>query len=300
MDPRTPSSPTSLDALASFARVAHHRSFSAAARELGVTASALSHSVAQLESGLQLRLLHRTTRSVTPTEAGQLLLARLAPALSDMRLALQEARDMGASPTGTLRLNVPRHAARTVLAPVLAAFHKRCPQVELEIVTDDRLVDIVRDGFDAGIRFGESLAADMVALPLKPVPRFVVVGTPDYLARHGRPTIPEDLKQHTCINRRFPRGSLYRWEFSKKGRSLDVQVAGPVILDDDVMILQAALAGLGLAYVYDDMVVDALARGTLECVLQDWCPLTEGFYLYYPSRKHLPAALRVLIELLRG
>lgn len=296
-----PHDPTgaSLDALAAFAQVASHRSFSAAARVLGVTPSALSHSVAQLEASLQLRLLHRTTRSVTPTDVGQALLERLSPALCDMRQALQDARDMGATPTGRLRLNVPRQAARIVLAPVLADFHARCPLVELDIVTDDRLVDIVEGGFDAGIRFGESLAPGMVALPLAPVPRFIVVGTPAYLSEHGRPKVPQDLQAHACINRRFPGGSLYRWEFSRDGRKIEVQVPGPLTLDDDVMIVQAALAGIGLAYVYEDMVSDALSRGTLECVLSDWCPPTEGFFLYYPSRRHQSPALKTLIELLR-
>ncbi|MBF5004530.1 LysR family transcriptional regulator [Diaphorobacter caeni] len=296
--PASPAVNTSLDALAAFAKVAQHRSFSAAARELGVTPSALSHSIAQLEANMQLRLLHRTTRSVTPTDAGQLLLERLTPALADMQLALQDARDMGATPSGRLRLNVPRQAARIVLAPVLAAFHERCPLVELDIATDDRLLDIVEGGFDAGIRFGESLANGMVALPLAPVPRFVVVGTPAYLAAHGRPSTPEDLTAHRCINRRFPSGALYRWEFSRDGRRIDVQTRGPLTLDDDVMIVEAALAGVGLAYVYEDMVNDAISSGALECVLSEWCPPTEGFHLYYPGRRHQSPALRVLIELL--
>ncbi|QNP48729.1 LysR family transcriptional regulator [Diaphorobacter aerolatus] len=297
---RSGSQSPSLDALAAFAKVAQHRSFSAAARELGVTASALSHGLTQLEATLQLRLLHRTTRSVTPTEAGQVLLERLSPAIGDMHLALQEARSMGAAPTGKLRLNVPRQAARIVLAPVLAAFHEQCPEVELEIATDDRLVDIVQGGFDAGIRFGERLADGMIALPLQPVPRFIVVGTPAYFARSGKPELPEDLKSHACINRSFSGGATYHWEFSKQGRRLEVQVNGPLRLDDDVMIVQAALAGVGLAYVYEDMVSKALADGRLECALADWCPPTEGFYLYYPSRRHLPPALRALMALLQA
>ena len=289
---------TSFDALAAFARVAECRSFSEAARQLGVTPSALSHKMRLLETSLNLRLLQRTTRSVTPTEAGQLLLDRLSPALQDMRQTLQDVRSMGDSPTGKLRLNVPRQAARLLLAPLLGAFHARCPKVELEIVTDDRLVDIVRDGFDAGIRFGERLANDMVALPLKPVPRFLVVGTPAYFAQHGIPQTPEDLRTHRCINRRFSGGKAYQWEFAKQGRALEVQVQGPLLLDDDAMILHAALAGIGLAYMYDAMVAEAVARGQLQCALEDWCPPTEGFYLYYPSRHHVPTALRVLMELL--
>ncbi len=291
---------TSFDALAAFARVAECRSFSEAARQLGVTPSALSHSLRQLEATLNLRLLHRTTRSVSPTEAGQMLLDRLTPALQDMRQTLHDVQSMGESPSGKLRLNVPRHTARMVLAPVLGAFHARCPNVELEIVTEDRMVDIVRDGFDAGIRFGERLANDMVAMPIRPVPRFLVVGTPGYFEKHGVPKTPEDLKSHLCINRRFSSGARYAWEFEKKGRALEVQVQGPLALDDDIVIMQAALAGIGLAYLYDSIVSNALASGALKCVLADWCPPTEGFYLYYPSRHHVPTALRILIELLQA
>ena len=229
---------TSFDALAAFARVAECRSFSEAARQLGVTPSALSHSLRQLEATLNLRLLHRTTRSVSPTEAGQMLLDRLTPALQDMRQTLHDVQSMGESPSGKLRLNVPRHTARMVLAPVLGAFHARCPNVELEIVTEDRMVDIVRDGFDAGIRFGERLANDMVAMPIRPVPRFLVVGTPGYFEKHGVPKTPEDLKSHLCINRRFSSGARYAWEFEKKGRALEVQVQGPLALDDDIVIIK--------------------------------------------------------------
>ena len=229
---------TSFDALAAFARVAECRSFSAAARQLGVSPSPLSHSLRQLEATLNLRLLHRTTRSVSPTEAGQMLLDRLTPALQDMRQTLHDVQSMGESPSGKLRLNVPRHTARMVLAPVLGAFHARCPNVELEIVTEDRMVDIVRDGFDAGIRFGERLANDMVAMPIRPVPRFLVVGTPGYFEKHGVPKTPEDLKSHLCINRRFSSGARYAWEFEKKGRALEVQVQGPLALDDDIVIIK--------------------------------------------------------------
>lgn len=290
----------SLDALAAFVRVAQLCSFSKAARQLGVTPSALSHSLRQVEEVLGTRLLNRTTRSVTPTDAGQLLLQRLPPALQDIQGALREVRELGGTPSGTLRLNVPRQAARLVLAPLLAAFHARCPKVLLEIVTDDRMVDIVRDGFDAGIRFGGRVAADMVALPLRPAPRFLVVATPAYLDLHGRPKHPRDLAAHACINRRFPGSAPYAWEFAKKGQSMEVPVNGPLTLDDDQLVLQAALDGMGLAYVYDGMVGEALSSGRLECVLQDWCPQTEGFYLYYSSRRHVPAALRELIRLLQA
>lgn len=290
----------SLDALAAFARVARLRSFSAAARELGVTASALSHSLRQLETRLGVRLLNRTTRSVTPTEAGGQLLSRLEPSLAGVETALQALRDLGGAPRGRLRLNVPRLAGRWVLAPLLGAFHARCPEVELEIVTDDGFVDIVAEGFDAGIRFGESLAGDMISVPLAPVPRFVVVGSPAYFAGHGRPRLPRDLRQHACINRRFPGGARYAWEFARGGKTLKVTVAGPMTLDDDGLIVAAACGSVGLGYVYEASAAAALAAGRLEAVLGDWCPPSEGLCLYYPGRRLLPPALRELIALLRS
>jgi DNA-binding transcriptional LysR family regulator len=212
--------------------------------------------------------------------------------------ALRMARDEGESPSGTLRLNVPRAAARNVLAPVLAPFHARCPRVQLEVVCQDGLVDIVAQGFDAGIRFGASLAQDMVAVPIAPAQRFVVVAAPAYLRARGRPRRPEDLHAHDCIGLRFPSGVRYAWEFVRKGQAVQVQTQGPLVVDEEALALAAARDGLGLAYVYEQQARHLLAGGALQSVLDDWCPPAEHFFLYYPSRRHVPAALRVLIELL--
>ncbi len=292
------SAPPSLDALAQFACVAKCRSFTQAARQLGLSPSALSHSMRELEARLGLRLLHRSTRSVSPTDAGLRLLTQLAPALVEVEQAVRVARDEGETPNGVLRLNVPRAAATLVLSPVLPEFHARCPQVQLEIVCQDGLVDIVAQGFDAGVRFGEQLAQDMIAVALQPAQGFAVVAAPQYLAQHGAPQHPRDVQQHDCINRRFPSGVHYDWEFERRGQALQVRTQGPLTLDDERLILDAACAGLGLAYVYEQQALSALAQGQLQRVLVDWCPPAEHFYLYHPSRRHVPVALRTLIELL--
>ena len=266
---------------------------------MGLTASALSHSLRQLEASLGVRLLNRSTRSVTPTDAGQRLLDELTPALGALDAAVQAARDASEAPHGVLRLNVPRQAARAVLAPVLPAFQARCPQVQLQVVTNDGLVDIVAEGFDAGIRFGESLAQDMVATPVGPPQRFVLVATPAYLAAQGKPKQPADLATHRCIGRRFPSGAVYAWEFAKRGRTVRVNLPTTLLLDDEFMETQACLASLGLAYLYAHSAAPHLASGALQAVLGDWMPPAEHFHLYHPSRRHVPAALRVLIELLK-
>ncbi|MFC5476350.1 LysR family transcriptional regulator [Paraherbaspirillum soli] len=288
---------TELDA---FACVARHRNFNKAALERGVSASALSHAMRKLETRLGVRLLNRTTRSVTPTEAGEQLLASLRPALRDIDKALDEVNRFRDTPRGTLRLNVPRPAARLLLAPLFGRFLAAYPQVRLEVVTDDGLVDIVAAGFDAGIRFGESLARDMIALPLGPALRFIVVAAPAYAAAHGLPQRPQELKEHACIGRRFPSGAVYAWEFAKDGETLALQVDGPLLLDDDELMIRAALDGVGLSYVYEVQAQELIAQGRLLRVLDDWCPPMPGFYLYYPSRQQMPTTLRVLIDMLRG
>ncbi|AIY43925.1 Transcriptional regulator [Collimonas arenae] len=288
---------TELDA---FASVARHRSFTKAALECGVSASALSHAMRTLESRLGVRLLNRTTRSVTPTEAGEQLLTRLGPALREIGEALDQVNQFRDTPRGTLRLNVPRTAARWLLAPVFARFLAAYPEIRLEVVTDDSLVDIVAQGFDAGIRFGETLARDMIALPMGPPLRLIVVCSPLYAARRGLPRHPQDLKQHACIGRRFPSGALYAWEFAKDGEALAVAVDGPLLLDDDELMLGAALDGIGLSYLYEEQAREWLAQGRLVRALDDWCPPMPGFFLYYPSRRQLPTALRLFIEMLRA
>lgn len=285
--------------LDAFAAVARHRSFRKAAAERGISASALSHALRGLEERLGVRLLNRTTRSVTPTEAGQRLLARLDPALREVAEALAELNALHAEPVGRLRLNVPRPAARLVLAPLLPRFVAAYPRVRIDVVTDDGLVDIVKDGFDAGIRFGESLAGDMVAVPIEPPQRFVCVAAPDYLATQGIPQTPRELLAHACIGRRFPSGNVYAWEFQREGQPLRVDVEGPLSFDDDLPMIQAARAGAGIAYVYEALVVDDLAEGRLALVLDAWKPPPSRFFLYYPGRRHLPAALRALVDFIR-
>jgi len=285
--------------LEAFAAVARHRSFRKAAAERGVSASALSHALRSLEERLCVRLLHRTTRSVTPTEAGQRLLARLNPALREVAGALADVTALQTEPAGTLRLNAPRPAARLLLAPLLAGFVAAHPRIQVEIVTDDSLTDIVGDGFDAGVRFGESLAGDMVAVPIGPPQRFVCVAAPSYLAVQGAPQVPHELLSHACIGRRFPSGNHYAWEFQAGGEPLDIEVTGPLVFDDDILMIQAAHDGAGIAYVYEAMVREDLAAGRLVAVLGAWAALPSRFFLYYSGRRHLPSALRAFVEFIR-
>lgn len=285
--------------LDAFAAVARHRSFRKAAAERGVSASALSHAMRSLEERLGMRLLHRTTRSVTPTEAGQRLLERLDPALREVADALADLTALQAEPSGTLRLNVPRPAARLVLAPMLAGFVAKYSRVQVDVVTDDGLADIVGDGFDAGIRFGESLAGDMVAVPVGPPHRFACVAAPVYLALCGTPQTPRELLGHACIGRRFPSGKRYAWEFQANGEPLTIEVSGPLMFDDDGPMIQAACDGAGVAYVYEAMVRDDLAAGRLETILAGYAAPPGRFFLYYSGRRHLPAALRALVDFIR-
>ena len=288
-----------LNDLQAFAAVARTRSFRGAAAELGVSASALSHALRGLEARLGVRLLNRTTRSVAPTEAGQRLLERLAPALRDIRGALDEVNAFRDSPIGTLRINAPRPACELVLAPLVARFLAEHPGMRVELVADDRIVDIVALGFDAGVRFGESLQQDMIAVPLGPAQHFVVVASPAYLAARGTPASPHDLAAHSCVRVRFPDGSYYRWQFQRGPERVEVEVDGRVATDDMRMILAAAEQGLGLAYIYAQYAEPALAAGRLVTVLDDWRPPEPGFFLYYPSHRLPPAGLRAFIELAR-
>lgn len=289
-----------LNELYAFACVARHRSFRAAAQELGVSASALSHSLRQLEARLQVRLLHRTTRSVTATEAGEALLALLVPALGQIDSALEAVNDFRAQPQGLLRLNVPRTAAYLLLMPLLPGFLQRYPGIQLDLVCDDTLVDIVSAGFDAGMRFGETLAADMVAVPVGPPMRFAVIASPGYLAQHGTPQHPAALAQHAGIRQRFGNGQLYAWELAKNGEALTVQPQGQLTLGEQALMVEAAAAGLGIAMVFEGYAAAALADGRVTRILADWCPAMPGLYLYYPSGRHLPQAMRLWIDYLKA
>jgi len=289
-----------LSELDAFAAVARHRSFRKAADERGVSASALSHAMRALEARLGVRLLNRTTRSVTPTEAGHQLLATLAPTLQHVADALAQLTSLQDVPAGKLRLNVARPAARAVFAKVLGPFVARYPRIQLELVTDDGLTDIVSGGFDAGVRFGESLAGDMIAVPVGPPQSFVTVAAPTYLAAKSIVQAPRDLLDHACIARRFPSGKLYTWEYQAEGQPIRLSVTGPLVLEDDGLMIQAAKDGAGIAYVYEELARDDLRNGHLTELLAPWKAPPSRFFLYYPSRRHVPPALKALIEFIRA
>ncbi len=289
-----------LSELDAFAAVARHRSFRKAADERGVSASALSHAMRALEARLGIRLLNRTTRSVTPTEAGQQLLATLVPTLHQVADVLAQLTSMQEVPAGKLRLNVARPAARIVLAKVLAPFVARYPRIQLDLITDDGLIDIVNGGFDAGVRFGESLAGDMIAVPVGAPQSFVTVASDAYLAEKGIAHAPRDLLEHACIARRFPSGKLYAWEYQAGGQPIRLSVTGPLILEDDALMIQAAKDGAGIAYVYEALARDEIRHGHLREILQEWKTPPSRFFLYYPSRRHVPPALNALIEFIRA
>lgn len=286
--------------LAAFVAVADAMSFTRAAAKLGLSASALSHAIRALEARLGLRLLARTTRSVRPTEAGEQLLQTLRPAFGDIEARLAALGELRDKPSGTVRVTTSRQAANTVLWPVLPRFVNAHPDVQVEITIDDGFTDIVANRYDAGIRFGEKVEKDMIAVRVGPDIRFAVVAAPVYFAAHAAPDSPHALAGHRCINYRLATaGGIYAWPFENKGRALQVRVEGPLIFNDGDMILAAALAGLGLACVYEDQVLEHLAKGRLVRVLTDWCPVFPGFHLYHPSRRQTPPALAALISALR-
>lgn len=287
-----------LSDLTAFAEVAERRSFAQAAAALDVSASAVSHAVRALETRLGVRLLNRTTRSVAPTEAGAHLLERIRPALLDIDAALEAVNDWRERPAGVLRLNAPR-VVRSILAPVAARYLAAFPEMRLEIEYEDRLVDIVADGFDAGVRFGERLERDMIAVRIGGPLRYACLASPAYLAARGVPRHPTDLARHACIRRRFATGRYYRWEFDRDGEEIEVEVDGPLSTNDDLTGLHAAAAGAGITLVLAGGAEPWLADGRLVPVLEDWCTPFPGPYLYYPSRRHVPAGLRAFIELAR-
>ena len=286
--------------LLSFMVVARERSFTRAAAQLGVSQSALSHAMRNLEARLEVRLLTRTTRSVAPTEAGEQLFMRLSPHLLEIEQELTALRDTRDRPAGNIRLTAGEHAMSAVLWPVLKPFMAQYPDINVEVTLDDGLTDIVDGRFDAGVRLGEQVAKDMIAVRIAPDMRMAVVGSAEYLQRFGIPKTPEQLDQHRCINMRLPtRGGLYAWEFERDGRELRVRVDGQLILNSLPQRIDAAENGLGLAYVPQDAVQDALAKGRLVGVLEAWCPAFTGYHLYYPSRRQHTTAFALLIAALR-
>lgn len=286
--------------LSPFLALARHRSFRKAADEIGCTPSALSHALKALEARLDLRLFNRTTRSVALTEAGERLLARVAPAFRDIDDALDDLNTLRGAPVGRLRFNAASTSARMVLLPMVARFLAAYPGISVEVVIDNDLVDMVSEGFDAGIRFGEVIAQDMIAVPIGPRQRSAIVGVPSIFERHRVPTAPEHLRELPCIGLRFGSGRLYEWEFERGGIEIGVAVTGPLVVGDQDMMVEAALLGAGVAYAFEGQVLELVAQGRLVRVLEDWCPYYGGFYLYYPSRRHMSAALRAFVDFVRS
>jgi DNA-binding transcriptional LysR family regulator len=286
--------------LQSFVVVERERSFTKAAAKLGVSQSALSHTMRELEERLGLRLLTRTTRSVAPTEAGERLLRTLAPRLEEIEAELVSLSDLRGKPAGTIRITAGEHAAQTVLWPKLAKLLPRYPDIKVELTVDYGLRDIVTERYDAGVRSGEQIAKDMIAVRVGPDLRMAVVGAPSYFAQRRRPKVPQDLTAHICINLRLPTyGSVYAWEFEKGGRELNVHVDGQLTFNNLGLRIEAALAGCGLAYLPEDQVRAHIAESRLVRVLVDWCPFYTGYHIYYPSRRHPSAAFAMLVEALR-
>lgn len=291
---------TNLNDLAGFLAVANERSFTRAAARLGVSQSALSHTIRDLEERLGVRLLTRTTRSVAPTQAGERLLHTLGPRFREIDAELAALRELQEKPAGTIRITATEYAVDTLLWPKLAKFLAKYPDITVEISVDSGLTDIVAQRFDAGVRIGEQVAKDMIAVRIGPDERMAVVGAPSYFRKQPAPKRPQELIDHTCINLRLPTlGGLYAWEFEKGARELKVRVEGQIIFNSTYQTLDAALAGFGLAYVPENLARPHLARGRLKRVLEDWCPPFSGYHLYYPSRRQPAPAFALLVDALR-
>jgi DNA-binding transcriptional LysR family regulator len=289
-----------LDDLLAFVAVGRERSFTKAAAKLGVSQSALSHTIRELEARLGIRLLTRTTRSVSPTEAGERLLHTVGPRFEEIEAELAVLGELREKPAGTIRITATDYAADTILWPKLAKFLRDYPDIKVEITIDYGLIDIVAQRFDAGVRAGEQVAKDMIAVRIGPDIRMAVVGAPSYFRKRSEPKKPQDLIGHNCINLRLPtHGGLYAWEFEKGDRELKVRVEGQLVFNGTFQMLNAALSGFGLAYVPEDLVQPHLAKGRLKRVLEDWCPPYSGYHLYYPSRRQPSAAFALLVDALR-
>ncbi|KQT86849.1 LysR family transcriptional regulator [Aurantimonas sp. Leaf443] len=291
---------TELPDLTAFVVIAEEQNFTRAAAKLGISQSALSHAVRRLETGLGVRLLTRTTRSVVPTQAGDKLLATLVPALASINAELASIGELREKPAGSIRITTTELAANTILVPALAKLLPEYPGINVEISIDNGLTDIVTERFDAGVRIGEALAHDMIATRIGPDLRMAVVGAPSYFATRDRPETPQDLALHQCLNLRLETsGGFYAWEFEKDGRELRVRVEGQLAMNNASALLNASMAGLGLACMLEDQVAGAVAEGKLVRVLEDWCTPFSGFHLYYPSRRQPSAAFTLLVDALR-
>jgi DNA-binding transcriptional LysR family regulator len=284
--------------LTAFASIAEHRSFAKAAGQLGLSRSMLSQSLRALEERLKVRLMNRTTRSVSLTDAGNRLLTRIRPMLAGLTSAVEEARTLQHHPTGLLRLVVQPPVATFLIEPVMARFMAEFPGIRLDVKVVKMPADIVRDGFDAGIRLGEQIERDMIALRVMEAPKFLVVGSPAYLAHRAAPKTPYELKQHDCIRNRLPNGSIFGWQFEKSRKSFQLNVDGRLVVNDIGLSIRAVLDGLGLAYLLEDYIREHVMEGRLIALLEDWSPRLSGFYLYYSSRRQMGAPLQAFIHYL--
>ncbi|NYT60417.1 LysR family transcriptional regulator [Alcaligenaceae bacterium] len=286
--------------LLAFIAVAREQSFTRAAAQLGVSQSALSHLIRTLEAKMGVRLLTRTTRSVSPTEAGERLMQNIAPRFEEIEAELMAVGELRDKPAGTIRITASENAAETMLWPKLAKLLPKYPLIKVELTSESRFIDLVAERYDMGVRLGGDLARDMTTVRISPDIRFAIVGSPAYLAKHSPPVKPQDLADHDCINLRLMRhGELYAWELRKGKHRVNVRVEGQLVFNGTRPILRAALAGFGLGYVPEEMARPYIAKGRLQAVLQDWCPTFPGYHLYYPSRRHLSRAMTVLIDALR-
>jgi DNA-binding transcriptional LysR family regulator len=279
--------------------IARRASFRAAALDLGMSTTALSTAVSKLEASLGVRLFNRTTRSVSLSETGRIFVDQIGPALQDFRGAMEVVRSQQATPSGTLRINTFATAAREILSPLILEFLRRYPQVHVDLVTEGRLVDIVAEGFDLGVRVADLVSSDMIAVPLGHPQRYAVVGSPTYFEKHGRPRVPPDLLGHRCIRVCLPNGALFRWQFEKRGKTAQIDVSGPITLDEASLARTAVLEGIGLGFFMEQDVRTEIEAGRLVRVLDDWTPPFGGLCLYYPSRRNPSAALKAFIGLAR-
>lgn len=290
---------TSLKELQAVIAIARRGTFRAAAIDLDMSTTALSHTIGRLEAGLGVRLFNRTTRSVSLTDAGRLFVQQVAPSLQDLHTALDLVRAQRETPSGTIRINAAPFAARAILSPLVLEFLRRYPDMTVDFVTEGKLVDIVRDGFDLGVRVAGLVPSDMIAVSLGRPQRHAVIGSPDYFERHGKPIVPPDLLSHHCIRVRLPDGSLFRWRFEKNGEQVQIDAPGPLSLDEASLARTAVLEGAGIGYVFEQDILPDIEAGNVVRVLEDWTPPYPGLCLYYAGRRNLSAGVRAFLELAR-
>ncbi|KEQ02845.1 LysR family transcriptional regulator [Pseudorhizobium pelagicum] len=288
-----------LQELQAVVAIAQRGTFRAAAIDLGMSTTALSHTIGRLETGLGVRLFNRTTRSVSLTDAGRLFMQRVAPSLQDLHAALESVRAQRETPSGKIRINAAPFAARAIISPLVLEFLRRYPDMNVDIVTEGKLVDIVKDGFDLGVRVEALVPTDMIAVSLGRPQRHAVVGTPEYLEQHGTPLVPTDLLDHRCIRVRLPDGSLFRWRFEKDGEPVQIDVRGPLALDEASLTRTAVLESAGVGYLFEQDILSDIEAGRVVRVLEDWTPSYPGLCLYYPGRRNLSAGVRAFLDLAR-